>query len=115
VIGSAGLAFAQMLVLGVTFLVCGVAVGSHALRGAAGDGGQGDVEMTTAAAGFGAGDDVDGEVTATAGPDRSSRRHLRRTSVAGWCELGALPTLPGTLDARLPGTSRVCRFPLPTA
>ena len=36
VIGFAGLAFAQMLVLGVTFVVCGVAVGSHALRGTAG-------------------------------------------------------------------------------
>jgi ABC-2 type transport system permease protein len=36
VIGFAGLAFAQMLVLGATFVVCGVAVGSHALRGTAG-------------------------------------------------------------------------------
>ena len=36
VIGFAGLAFAQMLVPGPTFVVCGVAVGSHALRGTAG-------------------------------------------------------------------------------
>jgi ABC-2 type transport system permease protein len=36
VIGFAGLAFAQMLVLGVTFVVCGAAVGSHALQGTAG-------------------------------------------------------------------------------
>ncbi len=36
VIGFAGLAFAQLLLAGVTFVVCGVAVGSHALRGAAG-------------------------------------------------------------------------------
>ena len=36
VIGFAGLAFAQLLLAGVTFVVCGVAVGSHALRGTAG-------------------------------------------------------------------------------
>ena len=36
VIGFAGLAFAQMLVAGATFVVCGIAVGSHALRGTAG-------------------------------------------------------------------------------
>lgn len=36
VIGFAALALAQMLAAGVTFVVCGVAVGSHALRGTAG-------------------------------------------------------------------------------
>lgn len=36
VIGFAALAFTQMLALGVTFAVCGVAVGSHAIRGTAG-------------------------------------------------------------------------------
>jgi ABC-2 type transport system permease protein len=36
VIGFAALAFSQMLALGVTFAICGVAVGSHAIRGTAG-------------------------------------------------------------------------------
>ncbi len=36
VIGFAALAFAQMLALGVTFAVAALAVGSHAIRGAAG-------------------------------------------------------------------------------
>jgi ABC-2 type transport system permease protein len=36
VIGFAGLAFTQMLLAGITFVVCGLAVGSHALRGTAG-------------------------------------------------------------------------------
>jgi ABC-2 type transport system permease protein len=36
VVGFAGLAFAQMVVLGTTLVACGLAVGSHALRGSAG-------------------------------------------------------------------------------
>jgi ABC-2 type transport system permease protein len=36
VIGFAGLALVQMLLAGLTFVVCGLAVGSHALRGTAG-------------------------------------------------------------------------------
>ena len=36
VIGFAALALAQMLLAGITFVICGVAVGSHALRGTAG-------------------------------------------------------------------------------
>jgi ABC-type Na+ efflux pump permease subunit len=36
VISFAALAFAQMLALGATFAICGIAVGSHAIRGTAG-------------------------------------------------------------------------------
>lgn len=36
VLGFAALALAQMLLLGATFAFCGIAVGSHAIRGAAG-------------------------------------------------------------------------------